>query len=101
MLILYSHRYAVLDLTALDLELNICFTDPEYMRRGAGSMMLEWGCKLADHLSYDAWIEASPSGNQLYKHFGFGDVSIIEEGGLSGTTMKRDRRMDPIVGGKP
>lgn len=101
MLILCSHRCAVSELIILDLELNICFTDPEYMRRGAGTMMLEWGCKLADHLSYDVWIEASPSGNQLYMHFGFEDLETIEEGGLRGTTMKRDRRLDPIVGGKP
>lgn len=37
--------------TLTDPGLNICFTDSAYQRRGSGNMMMEWGCKLADHLS--------------------------------------------------
>lgn len=71
-------------------ELHICFTDPEYQRRGIGSMMLKWGCDLADQLFLPAWVEASPEGNFLYRRFGFMDVEVNEGGKMQGSTMKRE-----------
>ena len=38
--------------------LHICFTDAAYRRRGAGSMMLQWGVDVADLLHIPAYIEA-------------------------------------------
>ncbi|KAK7942838.1 gnat family protein [Apiospora aurea] len=73
------------------LHLHICFTSPEYRRKGAGSLMMQWGCDLADQLALPGWIEASPEGNSLYKAFGFHDVGkITGQGAMSGTFMKRD-----------
>jgi hypothetical protein len=40
-------------------------------KRGAGSMLLEWGLKIADELHLPAYLEATPAGEQLYKAFGF------------------------------
>ncbi|KAH9884420.1 acyl-CoA N-acyltransferase [Xylariomycetidae sp. FL2044] len=71
--------------------LHTCFTDPEYQRRGAGSMMMQWGCDLADQLFLPAWIEASPEGNALYRKYGFYDLEPAR-GGLQGTNMRRDAR---------
>lgn len=81
-------------------DLHICFTHADYRRRGAGGMMLQWGCDLADQLGLPAWIEASDEGNFLYKAFGFYDFEKIE-GELGGTNMKRDARVELAVGGKP
>ncbi|KAK8045269.1 hypothetical protein PG993_005293 [Apiospora rasikravindrae] len=73
------------------LHLHICFTSPEYRRKGAGSLMMQWGCDLADQLALPGWIEASPDGNFLYKVFGFYDVGKIKgEGDMNGTFMRRD-----------
>ncbi|KAK1762837.1 hypothetical protein QBC33DRAFT_255764 [Phialemonium atrogriseum] len=80
--------------------LHICFTDPDYRRQGAGGMMMQWGCDVADQLFLPGWIEASPEGNHLYKLHGFYDFGSAA-GGLSGTNMKRDARKTVIQGGKP
>jgi GNAT superfamily N-acetyltransferase len=70
-------------------ELNICFTDPDYRRKGAGALMMRWGCDLADRLFLPGWIEASPEGTRLYREFGF--YAVEETGGeLGGVYMKRD-----------
>lgn len=81
------------------LDLHICFTHPEYRRRGAGGMMLKWGCDVADLLGLPGWIEASEEGNFLYKMFGFYDYEKLE-GELPGTNMKRDPRESSFQGGK-
>ncbi|KAL1874780.1 hypothetical protein VTK73DRAFT_199 [Phialemonium thermophilum] len=79
--------------------LHICFTDPEYRRRGAGALMMQWGCDLADQLFLPGWIEASPEGNHLYRRYGFYDLERAA-GGLSGTNMRRDAARSLTYGGK-
>jgi hypothetical protein len=37
--------------------------------------MVDWGCKLADHLSLPMWVEASPTGRLLYQRCGFVDIA--------------------------
>ncbi|KAK8116092.1 hypothetical protein PG984_012594 [Apiospora sp. TS-2023a] len=75
------------------LHLHICFTSPEYRRKGAGSLMMQWGCDLADQLALPGWIEASAEGNFLYKVHGFYDVGKMkDQGDMTGTFMKRDAR---------
>ncbi|KAF7197820.1 hypothetical protein HII31_00909 [Pseudocercospora fuligena] len=81
--------------------LHICFTSPEYRRRGAGSMLLQWGVDVMDTLFLPGWIEASVEGNFLYKVFGFYDyekIQVLEM--TSGTNMRRDVRSGGIVGGR-
>ncbi|GAB1312410.1 N-acetyltransferase domain-containing protein [Madurella fahalii] len=79
--------------------LHICYTDPDYRRQGAGGLMMQWGCDLADQLFLPAWIEASPEGNHLYRRHGFYDFSKVV-GELEGTHMRRDARRTVIEGGK-
>ncbi|CAD0048265.1 unnamed protein product [Aureobasidium pullulans] len=81
-------------------QLHICFTDPDYQRRGIGSMMLQWGCDLADQLFLPSWVEASPAGNFLYRKFGYKDIEVNESGEMQGSTMKREARVLSIEGGQ-
>ncbi|THV83694.1 hypothetical protein D6D29_03696 [Aureobasidium pullulans] len=81
-------------------ELHICFTDPDYQRRGIGSMMLQWGSDLADQLFLPSWVEASPAGNFLYRKFGYKDIEVNESGEMQGSTMRREARVLPIEGGQ-
>ncbi|THW77935.1 hypothetical protein D6D19_01873 [Aureobasidium pullulans] len=81
-------------------QLHICFTDPDYQRRGIGSMMLQWGSDLADQLFLLSWVEASPAGNFLYRKFGYKDIEVNESGEMQGSTMRREARVLPIEGGQ-
>ncbi|THY28296.1 hypothetical protein D6D01_03925 [Aureobasidium pullulans] len=81
-------------------QLHICFTDPDYQRRGIGSMMLQWGSDLADQLFLPSWVEASPAGNFLYRKFGYKDVEVNESGEMQGSTMRREARVLPVEGGQ-
>ncbi|KAG4034541.1 hypothetical protein MFRU_003g05000 [Monilinia fructicola] len=48
-----------------------CFVDPEHRRKGAGSLMMEWGCKIADEMGLEAFVESTDDGRELYKAHGF------------------------------
>ena len=85
----------------LPADLRICYTDSEYRRRGAGGMMVKWGCSVADLLGLPGWIEATEEGNFLYKALGFYEYEKIE-GEMPVVNMKRDVRTTAIdEGGKP
>lgn len=43
----------------------------EYHRQGAGSMLINYGCNLADKDGIEAYVDASPIAEPLYKRFGF------------------------------
>ncbi|KAL4994035.1 acyl-CoA N-acyltransferase [Aspergillus recurvatus] len=60
--------------------LDTLATHPDYQRRGAGSMLLQWGCELADEAGVALYVDASRAGAPLYERFGFVD----ESGGDSG-----------------
>ncbi|KAJ5115399.1 hypothetical protein NUU61_001158 [Penicillium alfredii] len=55
--------------------LDTLATHPDYQRRGAGSMLLKWGCDLADANGVGAYVDASKAGAPLYQRFGFVDES--------------------------
>ncbi|RMZ83647.1 hypothetical protein DV738_g920, partial [Chaetothyriales sp. CBS 135597] len=80
--------------------LHICFTHPAYRRRGAGQMMLQWGCDLADHLFLPGWVEASEEGSALYSRFGFYEYEKVPSESLPGVNMKRHPKVKGIDGGK-
>jgi len=62
--------------------LDICFTDPEYHRRGAGRMLVEWGTRRADELGVGCFVEASKVGRRLYEGCGFVEKEdVVLEGG--------------------
>lgn len=75
------------ELASWSTDLHICFTSPGFRRQGAGRLMMQWGCDLADVLSIPAWIEASVEGQALYKVHGFVDVDTPP--GLGDVTFMR------------
>ncbi|KAJ5832204.1 acyl-CoA N-acyltransferase [Penicillium riverlandense] len=55
--------------------LDTVATHPDYQRRGAGAMLVKWGCDLADAEGVGAYVDASKDGAPLYAKFGFVDYS--------------------------
>ncbi|KAF4973201.1 hypothetical protein FSARC_453 [Fusarium sarcochroum] len=63
--------------------LDTLATHPDYQRRGAGSMLMRWGCDLADKNGVAAYVDASKSGAPLYERFGFVDESKPNSGDVA------------------
>lgn len=63
-------------------------------------MMLQWGCDLADQLFLPSWVEASPTGNFLYRKHGYKDVDVKKGGDMAGSVMRREGRAQYIQGGR-
>ncbi|KAJ5624772.1 hypothetical protein N7510_001081 [Penicillium lagena] len=55
--------------------LDMLATHPDYRRRGAASLLVGWGCKIADQRGLEAYVDASKDGAPLYEKFGFVDRS--------------------------
>lgn len=53
------------------LVLDTLATHPDYQGRGAGSMLVKWGCDLADASGLSVYVDASKEGAELYAKFGF------------------------------
>lgn len=51
--------------------LDTLVTLQKHERRGAGSMLVRWGCERADGAGVEAFLEASPMGAPLYARYGF------------------------------
>jgi GNAT superfamily N-acetyltransferase len=58
--------------------LDTLVTLPEHERRGAGSKMVQWGCKKADEAGVVAYLEASVVGAPMYARHGFEPLEEIE-----------------------
>lgn len=56
-------------------DLDTVATHPDYQRRGCGSMLVKWGCDLADAEGVSAYVDASKDGAPLYAKHGFVDYS--------------------------
>ncbi|KAJ5219709.1 hypothetical protein N7468_008913 [Penicillium chermesinum] len=67
-------------------DLDAVATHPDYQRRGAGAMLLQWGCDMADEMRLSAYVDASKEGAGLYAKFGFVDFS---EPGAETASMAR------------
>lgn len=70
------------------LDLDTLATHPDYQRQGAGSMLLKWGCDVADRDGVGAYVDGSKDGAPLYSKFGFVDKS---EGDSLVASMARPR----------
>ncbi|KAE8349876.1 acyl-CoA N-acyltransferase [Aspergillus coremiiformis] len=46
-------------------------TNPDHQRRGAASLLVQWGCDLADRNGAAIYIASSQEGLGLYRKFGF------------------------------
>ncbi|KAF2446366.1 acyl-CoA N-acyltransferase [Karstenula rhodostoma CBS 690.94] len=55
-----------------------CAVLPQHERRGAGTMLVQWGCDRADEAGVEAYIEASLMGVPVYERLGFKPVKRIE-----------------------
>lgn len=58
--------------------LDTLVTLPNHERRGAGSMLVSWGCRKADEAGLDAYLEASPMGAPMYARHGFEKAKDVE-----------------------
>jgi hypothetical protein len=59
--------------------LQMLCTDPAHHKRGAGGMLVRWGCEeLADKKGLEAFVEASMLGKILYERSGFVEVGTLE-----------------------
>ena len=58
--------------------LDTLVTLPQHGRRGAGSMLVRWGCEKADEAGVEAFLEASPMGAPMYARHGFQPVKTVE-----------------------
>lgn len=64
-------------------------THHEYQRRGAGAMLVKWGCDLADRNGMLCYVDASEKGKGLYQKFGFEDRTILGHGNEGVSSMVR------------
>ena len=58
--------------------LNQVKTLPAQQRKGAGSLLLQWGMELADREGLKVCLEATPFGLRLYEKFGFETRAVVE-----------------------
>ncbi|KFY49809.1 hypothetical protein V495_00460 [Pseudogymnoascus sp. VKM F-4514 (FW-929)] len=63
--------------------LDTLATHPDYQRRGCGSMLVKWGCDVADRDGVAAYLDASKAGALLYKRHGFVDESLPDAGDVA------------------
>ncbi|KAF2148056.1 hypothetical protein K461DRAFT_298156 [Myriangium duriaei CBS 260.36] len=80
------------------IQIMLFYTHPDFQRRGAGSMMMNWGCTLADHLYLPLWVEGSTEGRKLYEKFG---CVLREANPDMGDFLEREARPLQIEGGTP
>ncbi|KAL9018593.1 MAG: hypothetical protein Q9185_004109 [Variospora sp. 1 TL-2023] len=65
--------------------LEILFVHPSHRRRGAGSLLVEWGVRKADEMGVEAFVEATDDGMPLYAKYGFRKTDdIVLKGELEG-----------------
>lgn len=80
------------------IHLWLIVTHPDFRRRGAGTMLMNWGLDAAKEKGLPITVFASPMGRLLYAHLGFQDVAteIIqvddEEDKLTFTVMEFDAK---------
>ena len=49
----------------------------QYQRRGAGTLLVQWGLRKSESLRLPAYLEASPAGHQLYSKLGFQQIDTV------------------------
>ncbi|KAM5434744.1 hypothetical protein MferCBS31731_006516 [Microsporum ferrugineum] len=58
--------------------LALLATDPAHERRGAGTLLVNWGCDIADKHGVEAYLEASQKGYPVYARRGFEVIPSTE-----------------------
>ncbi|KAE8394129.1 acyl-CoA N-acyltransferase [Aspergillus alliaceus] len=59
--------------------LALLATDPSFERRGAASLLTQWGCDFADKLGIECYVESSTKGYAVYERKGFQEVSSVHD----------------------
>ncbi|PYH49181.1 GNAT family N-acetyltransferase [Aspergillus saccharolyticus JOP 1030-1] len=62
--------------------LDMLVTHPAHQRRGAATMLVRWGCNLADETGMSVYIDATRAGAPVYEMMGFVVVREDAEAGL-------------------
>jgi GNAT superfamily N-acetyltransferase len=75
--------------------LDTLVTLPDHHRRGAGGMLVKWGCEKADELGVEAFLEASLMGQPLYARYGF---EPVKEAGIDLREYGGDEELKFMVG---
>lgn len=80
-------------------DLVILFSHPEHRRRGAGGLLVRWGCEKADEYGVISSLHASPEGLSLYLKNGFVVVEQydldLRPWGVDDTTVRRAMLRQP------
>lgn len=68
----------------------VCHED--HQGKGAGGMLMRYGLKQADDMNADIYLEASPPGVPVYKHFGFKETDrvVVLDGQFTELLMLRE-----------
>lgn len=74
--------------------LDTLITHPRHHRRGAGGLLVQWGCEQADVKGVEAYLEASPMGAPLYERYGFQRIKMMS---LDLRDFGGDEKLDFIV----
>ena len=60
------------------IHLWLIVTHPDYRRRGAGTMLTDWGINTAEKKNWPVTVFASPMGELLYAHLEFEKIAVEE-----------------------
>ncbi|KAI3399938.1 hypothetical protein diail_5094 [Diaporthe ilicicola] len=74
---LHEYRYEVIKGRPHYL-LGMIVTSPEYRRRGAAALLVQWGIDRADERGVEIYIESSTAGKPLYEKFGLRTLKVFE-----------------------
>lgn len=65
-------------LTNLMVVLEFLGVDKDYQQRGLGFTLVDWGCRQADALGLEVYLDATIKGLPFYKrHFGFEEKKVL------------------------
>ncbi|TVY75976.1 hypothetical protein LSUE1_G007873 [Lachnellula suecica] len=85
-----------------DMNLMFCFVDPEYHRRGIGSLLLQWGTKKADELNAKIWLSSTPQAVSAYEKNGWKVIEthdvMLENYGGEGVYRRAWMLREPATG---
>lgn len=69
--------------------LDTLATHPDYRRRGAGTMLVRWGCERAEEDGVGVYLDSSKEGAGLYARCGFVDESLPDAGDIASMAIHR------------
>lgn len=79
--------------------LALLVTGSEHRRKGAGSLLLQWGIDKAEEMRLPCYLQASEQGKRLYEKYGFEAIDVAEfdltQYGLEGTETMTEMIRQP------